>query len=180
MKASQVIGRPNLTEWTNPTKHLIKLEIFTGEGRDPFIRIEIPPGETTLLPSQFDNTIQSVDASGVIQSGLAPQLIKNGERRPMHAALDPALTAVREAEDKAAEAARIRAEADAATMRANAERDRSLAEIKRQEAEAEAEAAKRAADDAAAKGKAEAEAKAKAKAERDAAKAGQSGGGGGS
>ena len=110
------LGGPNLTEWHNPTSRTVKFPIRRGPkqvrhdelGRPHIVHpgvdmVEIAAGESVLLPSMFDQAIQVV-RDGVVFAGLAPQLVKNGNRVPMHPAIDPDESAKREAEAEAAAA----------------------------------------------------------------------------
>lgn len=141
----EVIGRQGLTKWTNPTQREARFRLFTGVGRPPYKDIRIPPGESVLLPSEFDSAIQSTSADGVIQSGLGPQLKKDDKQYPMDPALDANRTAMLEAQKIADEARLAKAENEAALLRANALREKAESEMARQKAEADKEKAEAAA-----------------------------------
>jgi hypothetical protein len=122
-QAYRTVGAHGFTLWTNPTNHVIKVRIFRhpkivrrGAPPDPgFDIIEWQPGETVQLPSSLDETIQVI-RNGIVVSGRAPQLVKNGERVPLHPSLDPNETAKREAEKAAAQALAAKQVADSALL----------------------------------------------------------------
>lgn len=112
-----------LTEWTNPTRHVVKVRFFRhpkivrrGEIVDPgFDIVTWQPGETVALPASLDSVIQVVK-NGMVVAGRAPQLVRNGERTPLHPSLDPNETAKRDAEKAAAQALAAKQSADAALL----------------------------------------------------------------
>lgn len=121
--APRVIGNTMLTTWHNPTTQTVKLRLFrhgkiVRQGRvvDSGVDIvEIAPGERVTLPSFLDETIQE-RRHGMIVSGLAPQLVKEGDPAPVHPSLDPVQTAKREAEKAAARALEAKKSADTALV----------------------------------------------------------------
>ncbi len=60
---------------------------------DPDVEVVEFASGGLLLPSEFDKQLQKVDASGIIQGGLAPRLVRvaKGDQPPakLHASLDP-------------------------------------------------------------------------------------------
>lgn len=121
--APRVIGNTMLTTWHNPTTQTVKLRLFRhgkivrqGKVVDSGVDIvEIAPGGRVTLPSFLDETIQE-RRHGMIVSGLAPQLVKEGDPAPVHPSLDPAQTAKREAEKAAARALEAKKSADIALV----------------------------------------------------------------
>ena len=74
------------TEWQNPTLHAVAFDIFYGPGK-PKEFVEVKPGDSVMVPSQYDNAIQTI-RDGVIVGGKAPQLVARGRKEvPMHDAL---------------------------------------------------------------------------------------------
>ncbi len=139
-----------LTKWFNPTGHKLKVEfrvgppIFQG-GRmvDTGLKTWVfDPGETHLVPSEYDGVFQQINADGVVISGLAPQLVKNGEPTQLHPALDPAKQAEAEAGRRQAEAEAAKAKAEADGKAAEAERQAAEAQLRAQEKERKANEAK--------------------------------------
>lgn len=81
----------NMSVWRNPTKDKVRFPLPVGSarpmGRKPTTRleatgcriVEVAPGETITLESQYDNAIRTVSASNAVIGGYAPQLVKEGE-----------------------------------------------------------------------------------------------------
>lgn len=90
------------SRWTNPSKDKeVKVRIYTGTGeakkdkhKNPsgYTLVVWAPGQTIELPSDYDNALQTIDATGQVVGGLAPQLLYNGKRRPLHPSLNVAET----------------------------------------------------------------------------------------
>ena len=136
------VAYPGSTKWTNPTPRVVKFKLHKGppavkrgafQGAPPvvldsgIIEVSIPPGDSVLLPSIYDDAIQTYDAEGVIQWGHAPQLIKNDSHHEMHPALDPIKQQLIDNEAKAAAAMLEKQNAETAMLiaagkRAEAER----------------------------------------------------------
>ncbi len=76
--------------WYNPTADHLYAKIWVGpeSQKEPWAYCEFPPGEETVLPSDFDDAIQCVDKYGTIQSGKVPQLVKAGTKYKLHPSLD--------------------------------------------------------------------------------------------
>jgi type IV secretory pathway VirB10-like protein len=137
----QMIDVQGMTRWTNPPgrptarfrifKHppIYKNKVCVDKG---YIEVVIEPGKSVGLPSEYDDAIQKKGPDGVVQSGLAPHLVKNGDPAPVHPSLDPNAAAREEAalREKAAKEALERAE-----------QERRAAEAERQAADARARAA---------------------------------------
>jgi hypothetical protein len=165
----QFSDKPRYTDWINPTRHTLKLDICVeANGKPKSDRravIHIPPSGTKLteeqrrtnmfnvdakgcmvsvrLPSSLDHAIHEL-RDGVIVGGLAPQLRRAEGESPMLApALDPEAEkrkAAAEREEAArAEAARLKEEADTAAAQ-RANADREAAAAAKREADAKAKA----------------------------------------
>lgn len=139
---------PGMTKWTNPLgrptaklhlyKHAPIIERFEhGPPRvkdSGFLDVEIPAGDSALLPSTFDDAISRRDETGVVQSGCCPWLIKNDERElEVHPSLDPVEQQRLQAEIDADAARRKKAEAEAEALKA----DQARAEAERLQREAD-------------------------------------------
>jgi len=90
LQTPRLIPLARNTRWKNPTVHTIIVDLHTESTRDnPSGRERHvwAPGETREVPAEFDNAIRRV-RDGKVVSGLAPQLVVDGER-PVP--LDPAI-----------------------------------------------------------------------------------------
>jgi murein DD-endopeptidase MepM/ murein hydrolase activator NlpD len=141
-----------MTKWTNPAdKPPVKLHLYkyppvidphpSGQGpgtvRDTGFHDEvIQPGESVLVPSEFDCAIQRCDESGTVISGCAPFLIKEDVQPDLHPALDPEEQKRVAAEREAAEALAKKQQADTALMLAQHRQNQAADAIARESAEA--------------------------------------------
>jgi hypothetical protein len=126
-----MVAYPGSTMWTNPTQRTVRFTLHKGPPavrRSEFqngapvvldsgrLEVEILPGDSVLLPSVYDDAIQTYDAAGVVQWGHAPQLVKNGTPHDMHPSLDPLEQQRLDSERKATEAIMEKNSADAAVL----------------------------------------------------------------
>lgn len=87
-----------MTTWRNPTDRPQRVRLFDRDNSE--LLIEIPPGETRSIPSEFDRAIQTTDChavhctlggegcghNGTIVGGIAPLLERVDENvvPPLH------------------------------------------------------------------------------------------------
>ena len=82
-------SRRHITEWYNPLDVPQKLKFYQGP-KLPAQEYEIAPKQSEMIPSVYDQAIQTVDSNGTIIAGMAPCLINKSVQAPptLHQALD--------------------------------------------------------------------------------------------
>lgn len=106
------------TTWYNPTQETIYAKIWRGPetALNPWFVVRFLPGKETIVSSEYDKAIQVVDSRGTIIAGKCPQLVKVGETRKLHPALDANLAEKQQAFEQAQAALAQRAVAEQAAI----------------------------------------------------------------
>ena len=122
------------TSWRTPTKRTLKARIFTGP--DTGYKTQVfPPGEVVQVPSEFDSALQKV-RHGRVVGGLAPQLVREGEKPiPVDPAIDAEASAEKAREFETQKAIAAKAAADLAVEKATEAEAKALASSEAKPAE---------------------------------------------
>jgi hypothetical protein len=96
----ELVKKTSFTEWFNDTDQDIYMKFFVCNGFKKglgvnapvtcaqFYEVTIPPGQSEVIDSKYDDAIRKVK-SGKVVGGQAPQLkVKNGPNYPLHTAID--------------------------------------------------------------------------------------------
>lgn len=131
--------RMRQTSWLNPTSHVQRVTLHDSTNREQYV--EWAPGETQVVPSEYDNAIHRVDCgqeachkgagkkgqgwfcqrghNGTVIGGLAPLLVRVGADDTLDPALDPDATEKRTLDaDVAAKAVQVKAAHEALVLAA--------------------------------------------------------------
>jgi len=140
------------TIWKNPTTHTARIKLYVGDGRTrknggkgtAYGLLEIPPGESRSVSSEYDEAIQTT-RDGVVVGGLCPWLEKNG----VEPRIDPRLIAKEELQTAKATAVAVGEQNAALEASLEAERSerRALADKLAEEQAARAAVEKRLAEE---------------------------------
>lgn len=84
LRVSGGVTAVGTTVWKNTTDQTVKFKLFKGPGpaKTAWQHVEIKPGESVALSSEYDRAIQTTDRTGIVIGGHAPLLVKMGAPPP--------------------------------------------------------------------------------------------------